>query len=1216
MRLLVCLFVALLTPGLGSANIVESELNLGLPSYPMVGNPINQATGNKFEVETDYLGSGPFPLAMTRFYNSRAKENSKGFGSNWQGQYDRSVTVITRNGYKYVSISRPDGKKLRVDYGENYQIGPSTQAHSVAQLVQLTDAAGKTTGWTYTAEDDSTETFDADGKLQFIVNRAGFKQTLTYDLTNQLVSVRDPAGRQLSLTYDAAGRVASMTTPNNGQYTYAYDANNNLLSVTYPDNTVRQYLYNEPTYTQATNLPHALTGLIDENNNRYATWEYDTKGRAISSEHAGGVDKTTLDFQANATTTVTNALGNQLVYAFSSYRGVLVNTSVQGSGCACDTVANYSGYDEFGFLSYSMDFSGNMTYYLRDEKGRVTSRTDAVGGVITTTWHSTFQLPLEVVEAGHTTSYAYDAQGNLTKKTITDGTTTHVWTYTFTNGLLTKIDGPRGDLNDFTTFTYDSQWNLASATNASGHSTRFTSYDTEGKVLTLIDLNGLTTVFTYDLHGRLTSTTRSGLRTAYQYDAAGQLIKTTLPNGSYIQYSYDNAHRLIQLADNLNNRIQYQLDAMGNRTQTSSHDPAGTLKSVINMAYDQMSQLTSITDAYTRTTSFSYDAQGNRSFSTDPLNQMTYYSYDPVNRLIVVSNALNGSTILNYDTFGQLVTVQDPAYLNTNYTFDGFGNHKTQQSPDTGTTTNTYDTADNLKTSQDARGNTTIFTYDAINRITKVAYAAGTATTFEYDGGSAGAANAKGHLTKMTDESGQTTYTYDALSRLLTKVQTVGSGTSAKTFTMAYVYGSSGNALGKLTNMTYPSGNRVNFSYDAAGRTISLTLNPTNANGVGTDLSKTIILLTSIGYTPFGLANSWAWGNNSSTSINTYARNVDLNGRLSSYPLGNEAVNGVIRTLDYDAAGQIIGYTHSGGVNSSNLNQTFGYDALGELSSFFRNNTNQDFLYYDPNGNRVQAVFGASVYDYTMDTSNRLMTTTGPLPAKTNTYDAAGNLTGDGTVTYVYSARGRMASSKKGTNTINYLYNGTGQRIKKAGPTAIIATGSNMYGYDEAGHLIGEYNANGALIEETIYLGDLPVAVLKQTVTAGVTSTLPYYIYADHINTPRVITRASDNKMVWRWDDSDPFGMSQPNENPGNLGAFTYNPRFPGQLYDKETNLHYNYLRDYDPKTGRYVQSDPIGLAGGINTYTYVGNNPLRYIDSRGLRNVHEISSPSVAIKR
>jgi len=124
-------------------------------------------------------------------------------------------------------------------------------------------------------------------------------------------------------------------------------------------------------------------------------------------------------------------------------------------------------------------------------------------------------------------------------------------------------------------------------------------------------------------------------------------------------------------------------------------------------------------------------------------------------------------------------------------------------------------------------------------------------------------------------------------------------------------------------------------------------------------------------------------------------------------------------------------------------------------------------------------------------------------------------------------------------------------------------------------------------------------AVVNVTVNDAVVGAGVYYIYADQLNTPRAITDSS-NKVIWRWD-SDPFGMTPADEDPDRDGVkMGYNLRFPGQYFDRETGLHYNYYRDYDPSTGRYVESDPIGLAGGINTYAYVGGSPASYIDPTG----------------
>lgn len=112
------------------------------------------------------------------------------------------------------------------------------------------------------------------------------------------------------------------------------------------------------------------------------------------------------------------------------------------------------------------------------------------------------------------------------------------------------------------------------------------------------------------------------------------------------------------------------------------------------------------------------------------------------------------------------------------------------------------------------------------------------------------------------------------------------------------------------------------------------------------------------------------------------------------------------------------------------------------------------------------------------------------------------------------------------------------------------------------------------------------------TAGAPANSTL-FYIHSDHLNTPRIATNAAQN-LVWEWR-SDAFGVGRTS------GSLTLNLRFPGQYYDVETGLHYNYFRNYDPVIGRYLESDPIGLNGGLNTYGYVDGNPISYVDPYGL---------------
>jgi len=127
------------------------------------------------------------------------------------------------------------------------------------------------------------------------------------------------------------------------------------------------------------------------------------------------------------------------------------------------------------------------------------------------------------------------------------------------------------------------------------------------------------------------------------------------------------------------------------------------------------------------------------------------------------------------------------------------------------------------------------------------------------------------------------------------------------------------------------------------------------------------------------------------------------------------------------------------------------------------------------------------------------------------------------------------------------------------------------------------------------------VADAVKAVPTGQDATTEYYVFSDQISTPRVIVRPGDNKMVWRRDGADPFGVAVPDKNPEGLGGFAFNLRFAGQYFDGESGRFYNWHRDYEPRVGRYTQSDPIGLRGGINTYGYVGENPLSYTDPLGL---------------
>jgi len=320
----------------------QAQKDAGHPSCPSNGtNPINGASGNKFQAEMDYAGSGRMPLAFMRYYNS-AFGTLRELGWNWRSNYDHLLSISGSNAY----ITKPDGSAFHfVLSGANWI--PDGDVND--KLVPII-TAGITTGWTFTSgADNSTEIFDTTGRLTTLVSLEGYTQDLVYDGAGRLSTATERlSGRQLQMAYDPQNRLSTLTDPSGAVYTYGYDTNSSLASVTYPDgdanaanNPVRTYVYNESANTSGANLPHALTGLVDENGNRYATYKYDTAGRGISSEHADGAEKTTLAYNANGTTTVTDSAGTAgtgtaRTYSYQTVQGILKTTSITGGACnAC-----------------------------------------------------------------------------------------------------------------------------------------------------------------------------------------------------------------------------------------------------------------------------------------------------------------------------------------------------------------------------------------------------------------------------------------------------------------------------------------------------------------------------------------------------------------------------------------------------------------------------------------------------------------------------------------------------------------------------------------------------------------------------------------------------------------------------------------------------------------------------------------------------------------
>lgn len=388
------------------------------------GDPINHGTGNIYEIESDYTATGPFPLEFRRFYNSDSNVTSARMGAHWRSNYDQALVFVDAT---TIDAYRSDGKVYQFTLsGSSWS--PDVDITDI--LTELTDGAGNIIGWRYTTAEDIQEDYNTNGQWVSVMNRAGLTQILTYDLaavdggddnSATLDRVTGAFGRTLTLSYDGNVRIATVTDPAGQTYTYGYGANNNLISVTYPDATPADSTDN-PTriyHYENTSFPNALTGITDENGDRFATWGYDGQGRANHSEQAGGAGLVDIVYNADGSSTVTNTFGDVQTFHFEVVHGVVKTSQVEGdlcNGCGGGSYKNIT-YDANGFIASTTDFDDNVTTYVHDARGLETSRTEAVGTpeerTITTTWHAVFRLPLTITEPGKITTFTYDSQGRL-----------------------------------------------------------------------------------------------------------------------------------------------------------------------------------------------------------------------------------------------------------------------------------------------------------------------------------------------------------------------------------------------------------------------------------------------------------------------------------------------------------------------------------------------------------------------------------------------------------------------------------------------------------------------------------------------------------------------------------------------------------------------------------------------------------------------------------
>jgi RHS repeat-associated protein len=1127
-----------------------------------VGDPIEVSTGNVFEQATDYATAGPNQLAFIRSYNSMTGSDIKAvdLGGNWRSNYDRYLTIAGST----ATAERPDGRVVSF-----VQTGGQWLADSDVDITLENSGSA----WVLTDHDDTVETYGSSsvGSLQLtsITARGGYTQTLSYNSNAQISAVTDSYGRTLSFYYTGA-QLTSLATADGTTITYGYNTTqDHLTSVTYPGSATVTYVYENSEY------PFELTGIIDELGNRFATWTYDDFNRATSSQHAGGADLTTVVYNGSAngvsTVAVTNALGEQQLYTFAILQNAPKLTQIQRLSNSTTAAATRSfNYDTNGYLTSATDWNGYLTKYVNDARGLPVTVTEAVGTpaarTTRTTWATDFHVPTSISTQGLSQHFGYDTVGNLVNRTdVGTNAPKRSWIYVWNDAHLVSIIGPRTDLVQKTTFTYGAYGRLTGITNALGQKTTIPNGTDGGLPLTVVDPNGVTTKLTYDARQRPLAQTiltkSANLTTSQTYDATGNLTRTRLPDGSYLANAYDAAHRLIMTANPLGDTIVYTLDGLGDRT-ADAIGRSGTMTWQQADAFDAIGRAIIDVGGAGQTTTTAYDSNGNPIRITDPLSRISVRSFDALNRVTTLLDPAKGTTRISYDAHDRITGIVAPNGAGTTYAYDGLGRLITRVSPDTGTASFAYDLADNLVQSTDAAGVVTNHAYDALNRIASTTYPADASENVAYAYDQAGHGFPIGRLTSVADAVGTLSYSYDALGNRLGETR-VSAGVTLST---AIGY----DAASRIASIAYPSGTLATYVHNLGGEVTGINVKAPGA-------SAAVPIVSNVGYKPFGPLVALKYGNGLAET-----RYYDASYRLTKLVTGDD-VQGL--QYGYNAADDVLAIVDN--VNTAN-GQRFGYDTLDHLTSATGDYGSLAWK-YDLVGNQLtQLVKGGPSTEFQYAANSNLLTGSVSGSAKTAvTTSAAGNIlaiasTSGSASSFTYNQAERLARvTVSGSQVASYTYDAFGRRFSKE-----LTAGQSLFQYGLARELLEETNGNGGLVTDTIYLNGAPIA--------DVTPTAVYYLHTDRLGTPQVAT-TTQQAVAWRAAYL-PFGV-----NKGANGLFTQDIRFPGQYSDNETGYYQNGFRDYYPLWGRYLESDPIGLHGGINPFVYAGDNPLVFTDKIGL---------------
>ncbi|QJE02323.1 hypothetical protein HH212_21755 [Massilia forsythiae] len=1203
------------------------------------GNPIDIITGNKHQRETDMAAlPGVLGLEIVRHYNSvyASPRHANGIlGRGWKLSYEtalyhtgRSIQIVQADGARLVFSATPDDPS---------RCAGADPANGIVRIGRGQGGAAYTWRW----NDGRELSFDRGGRLVRIAVRTGEAVKLDYTRRGLLARVTDPQGRVLTLDYPAAGGgtfsgVHGIDSPV-GRFNYAYGSAApagaaiapaylaaSLVKVGMPPSTsfaagagaARLYHYEDARH------PTLLTGISIASHGRGAhpttrrigTYLYDADGKGILTVRgeparlqAGpggkplvparlapgtGIEQVTFDRSVGGQTTIANSLGQRTVYRHAVIGGARRLLEVRGPGCAgCGKTDVRYGYDGNGSLRDVTDL---------DPQGRplrtVKTQRDGAGR----------EIRLDVVH------YRQGKPGpaRWLLRQAYEGDATQPSMVTRPSVVAGKTLVRRLAYNEYGQVARVSESGWAPSPVAGGAPVPIAR--TVGYGHALIDGHSVLVRIDGPLPNGKTDSPADSDVVRIDYDAGGtRIVGITEPGNVVTAFSREDAAL----------RPTRRRRSDGVRVSQSDAELAADGKLVGLVESGWLLEDGRVVDGSraTRSERYAYDALGNLAVQRSAAGIVTRYLHRDAGRPTHVVAADDSQTVTGYDTEGRKTeeTVYGPGgkallfhagyrhpqdgqeraggpasarYLSgragsvaeglveqvtrpdgsvVRRWFDDFGRVVAVHSPDAGLRTATYRADDRLLSLRDARGVVTRIDTDTAGRVRRVDYGDDrgghdAALVFRYEGMVLLAAE------RWEDGRRDNTMRFrtDVWGRVSGKTLQVAGATSSDPV-VAMTVASTRDADGRVLSRTLPSGARLRYGYDPSGRVTGIAL------GDKTLVGKVQARRAAQGVRPDG----FDYGN----GLHTRSER-DWHGTLQRHDSGVSTAR-----FERDAAGAVAAIERHASLVPGTRQAALKID-IGERTEYG----------HDRDG-RLNAERIAERTAGTEHPAIRFDRTGDPAAGDGERVDAAGNLVRHGGRTLAYGPGGELASvggdGDGGAAIARYRYDADGIRVAKQ-----TRDGAEYYLYED-GRLVAVADAGGRIVAEYVYLEHRPVARLRYVATAAaagkdapiLSKPVIEYLHADQRGAVEAVTD-EHGATVWNARLGAYGGLRMVR---GHADAMPL--RLAGQYADRETGLHYNVHRYYDPRRGRYLQPDPLGIGGGLNTYAYTDGKPLLAGDPSGL---------------